>query len=104
MILHTSYNICEDWGWFIDLENETYKIPSSNLIKLKRKNKNVHYNKFEEDEYDEYDYYIKNKRDIEILPIEDVPFFKKNEEYTLYKIGSTTFITVLITCFICFGL
>lgn len=108
MNLNTSYNICEDWGWFIDTEN--YE-PIQSFIKLEklkknRKQDNNYYNridKFYEHRYPDIEY-KKNEKYVEILQMENIPIIGENEEYNICKIGSTTLITVLLTYLIYFVL
>ena len=109
MNLNDSYNICEDWGWFVDIEtSET--IP--NCIKLQSvkkniKNKlNIHSNKLDkiyEDEYPHMDN-TKNQTKVEIIQMEDIKNLQKDEETFIYNIISNTLVTVLLTYFIYFDL
>lgn len=102
MNLDQSYNICEDWGWFIDIETSE-KIP--NIIKFQTEKKKIQFHNNLSIIYeDEYDFYTKNQRDLEIIKIEDKKIIPKGEESSVYNIMSTTLATVLLTYFIYFRL
>lgn len=99
-------NICEDWGWYVDIENNNHILPTNlDFISHKPYKKiNYHYNRLETIEEDEYDYYKKNYKDNEEIELDNC--FKKQSsedkkskdgEIFLYKIGSTTLITALLT-------
>ena len=103
-----TYNIYEDWGWYVDTENNIF-INSKIDIIINKPNKkmesNVKLEKIDE-EKDHYDYYKNNYRDIETLELDssykklEVENEKKNKnsgKLFLYKIGSTTLITALLT-------
>lgn len=85
-----SANLTEEWGWFIDIEkneknekNDKYKVVNKTTYTFP----DLH--SIEED--DEYEYYIKNQKDDE--------FDSKNikESNLIYKVGSTTIITAVLT-------
>lgn len=96
---------CDDWGWYVDTENNLFinstkistnkyyeKIANYKLNKLYNVNENI----------DEYDYYKKNYRDIAKIQLECCVLKSDNNEnkgyqLSLYKIGSTTLITGLLT-------
>jgi hypothetical protein len=88
-------NSCDDWGWYVDIENadisNQYNYNISN-----NKNKNI-------------GHYLNKIETIQEIDIEDLSFYnneinKKNiniKSY-IYKVGSTTIITGLLTYFILF--
>lgn len=89
----TNYNISNDWGWFFDIENNSYINHNTNIHCKKIVNKLP---SIEE----EYNYYKQNHTN---LKCSDFDFdYKEVEEKSvskkelICKIGSTTFITVLL--------
>ena len=116
-----TYNLCEDWGWYVDTENNLLINSNLNMVynssKAYNPYKNINYSRLCKIEEDEYDYYKNNYKDIENLELEleynnikneTKPQEKigekierieneKGENIYLYKIGSTTLITALLT-------
>lgn len=111
-----TYNICDDWGWFVDTDNNL--LINSTIIELnvpnrKYKMMNYHYNRLYPIEEDEYDYVKNNYKDIENLEMNSSykKIERKHEKIVekiqeknssivktyLYRIGSTTIITALLT-------
>ena len=91
-------SICEDWGWYIDTENIRVTNQYNYNIISKNKNKNV-------------GYYLNRIQTIKEFDIEDLSFYNKeinekniNIKNSIYKVGSTTIITALLTYFILFML
>jgi hypothetical protein len=107
-----SYNLCDDWGWYVDTDNALFI--NSNKFHLNIPNRsckmmNYHYNRLYT--IDETDDYLKQKyKDIENLEIHSnyKKIDKKQEKNNnsgqtlFYRIGSTTLITALLTCAIYF--
>jgi hypothetical protein len=93
-----SYQLCDDWGWFIDIENNNC---SENIIQqpcrspIKKFNSRLTY--LPSIEEDDYDYYQKNYKDPEENYDVSVKPPKKNETNTIFNVGSTTLITAVIT-------
>lgn len=103
MISNTSnvvYYISNDWGWYVDTENNTYiNNPNINIYRKKIVNKLPSIK-------EEYNYHNqKSKKDIESLDdVFDCKGIKKNnfnQKYLMFKI-STTLITALFTYTILF--
>ena len=98
-----SYQLCDDWGWFIDIEcNDNILLqPCKPGKKLK-----PHFNKLNVIDEDEYDYYQKNYKDPEEnykIPNKNYDInLKTGENNTLVNVGSTTLITALLTYVIFF--
>ena len=87
--------LCDDWGWYIDTDENLFINNNVNISYKKIKCYTL-----EKIEEDEYDYYEKNNRDIEDLELDSV--YEKIEKrdivkINIYKIGSTTLITALLT-------
>lgn len=108
-----TYNLCEDWGWYIDIDNNSsINLKFNMIIYNTYKNKNylkltqIQEEKENENENDcEYEYYKNNYKDIEDLEYnlenqKDVD--KKSINIILYNICSTTIITALLTYVIFF--
>jgi len=104
-----SCQLCDDWGWFIDIEHNNYH--GNNLLQPCRspvKKFNSYLNKLPKIEEDEYEYYHKNYKDPEeIIYKEDeldydinLKSSNKNELNTIFNVGSTTLITAVLTYFI----
>jgi len=84
----TDYTISNDWGWYVDTENNSYINPK---IYIHYKKIVTNLPSIEE----EYNYHQQNYKDIENLTYE---FDLKNDRRDiLYKIGSTTLLTFLLT-------
>lgn len=101
MNLNTN-NLCEDWGWFIDIETNDSNIllePCKSIKKI-----NIKFNKLQTIEEDEYDYYEKyyNNPEEKYDKIENEN--KKSTEPTnvIVNVGSTTLLTALLTYVIFF--
>jgi hypothetical protein len=86
-----THNICDDWGWYVDIENNL-------LINSNKSRLYIGYNNNKLSKIEEYDYfrYIEDIEDIEDLKSED-----KNG-LSFYTIGSTTLISALLTYSILF--
>lgn len=104
------YQLCDDWGWFIDIEHDGYG--QNILIQQCRspvKKFNSRLDKLPAIEEDEYEYYQKNykdpeeKYDINLRPksnkIKENTINKMGEN-TLFNVGCTTLITAVLTYFI----
>lgn len=98
-------NLCEDWGWYIDLENTKY-IYSTQRKFTNGSNKrfNIHYNKLYTIKEDEFDYYINNQKildDIEYNIEDDIEDDVEENLYHITKIilniGSATIATAVLT-------
>lgn len=99
-----AYQLCDEWGWFIDIEcNDNCKNISLQPCNYRKKIYH-HLNKLQiiEEEHDEYDYYHKNYKD----PEENLNkmYQKYNGNNILINVGSTTLITALLTYVIFFVL
>ena len=86
----------DEWGWFIDIDYE----PKTKIGISNRKNLRVSIlETIEED--NEYDYYKKTLRDLDIEELQNEniePNIQKQKNYNfIYKVGSTTIITALLT-------
>lgn len=98
MILNTTnnityYNISNDWGWYIDTENNSYINTNINIYRKK-----VLDNLASIEE--EYNYHQLNYKDVESLDdiFNDKKLKKKFEQKDfIYNICSTTLITALLT-------
>lgn len=90
-------NLCDDWGWYIDTD-ENLSI-NTNVSMVYTPYKKMRYNVLDKVEEDEYDYYNNNNRDIENLELEYIykNTYENSTKLNIYKIGSTTLITALIT-------
>jgi hypothetical protein len=109
-MISNSYNLSEDWGWFIDIESlrPIYQIKTE-FVKNNNKKLNYHLNRLDPIEEDEYDYYMNNKKEIdyeeEILKIKINETVKCKEDTNMITAyGSTTLITALLTCIVFFVL
>lgn len=110
-------NLCEDWGWFIDIESNNSNIliqPCKIFIKS-----NIHFNKLQtiqEDEYDYYEKYYKNLEEQYDRNMEEQYNTNLEKKYdtnenenkttkpsnTIFNVGSTTLLTALLTYVILF--
>lgn len=94
-------NLSEYWGWYVDIESE-------NITRLQQSNVKKRYNTLEVIyEEDEYDYYKKNTRDLDIEAIQEYKnekIDKKIEGHLVYKVISTTLITGLLSYIVYFVL
>jgi len=115
-----SSQLCDDWGWFIDVESN-YFAGNISLQPCRSpiKKFNSYLNKLPKIEEDEYEYYQKNYKDSEdnydtnLKQTEDnydtnlkqteenydinLKSSNKNEVNTIFNVGSTTLITVVLT-------
>ena len=97
----TSYNLSEDWGWYIDIEssNPVYQI-RTDFVKIPLKKFNQHYN-LEIIVEDEYDYYLSNQKNLDDISLKttDINIEHDNQQYVkqLFNVGSTTMLTALLT-------
>jgi hypothetical protein len=103
-----SCQLCDDWGWFIDIETNNY---GENILlqpcsrpRIKKFNSRV--NKLPIIEEDEYEYYQKNYKDPEEILYKHVDQnyinLKQTTENTknvntVFNVGSTTLITAILT-------
>ena len=100
-----SYNLSEDWGWYIDIESMN-PIPQKPKIVTNfnpnKVNKKINYNLNKlytiEEADDEYEYYIKNSIDIEDR------YIKNNSKKTSYfeNFTSTMCITSILLTYVIF--
>jgi hypothetical protein len=106
MNLNVQYQLCDDWGWFIDIENEEY---GKNILlqpcRSPVKKFNSYSNKLPTIEEDEYEYYQKNYKDPEekfYKVVEEkeginLKYPNKNIGILIFNISSTTLITGILT-------
>ncbi len=107
------HNLCDDWGWYVDIETV---IPicqvQADKVKVLNKKNTMKIIKLETiEEEDEYDYYTFNQKnscefDVENNKI-DKPINKKNNNaliINILNISSTTMLTALLTYVIFFML
>jgi hypothetical protein len=111
-----TYNLSEDWGWYVDTESNLLINYNINMVYNKcnpyrdTPYKNINDSRLcRIEEEDEYEYYKNNYKDIENLELEynyktngrkiqeKEEKLEKSENTNLYKIGSTTLITALLT-------
>jgi hypothetical protein len=94
-------NLCEDWGWFIDIESNNSNIliqPCKIFIKS-----NIHFNKLQTIQEDEYDYYEKYYKNLEEQYDTNENENKTTKpSNTIFNVGSTTLLTALLTYVILF--
>jgi hypothetical protein len=102
-----SYQLCDDWGWFIDIETnnfgENVLLQPCSRPRIKKFNSRV--NNLPTIEEDEYEYYQKNYKDPEEILYKDVQQnyatslknSKENVNNTVFNVGSTTLITAILT-------
>ena len=100
-MISNCYNLTEDWGWYIDIENMR-PINQINNDFVKNKNKNLHQkinNIYTIIEEDEYDYYMNNHKNFEekIYNESNLKNPVINPNNHIISFGSTTLITVFIT-------
>lgn len=93
-MISNSYILNDDWGWFVDIENNQF-------IQLDRcKQKITKLPKIDENEDDEYEYYKKKYYEITIDEVINEccnTYNEKNTNLLLLKITSTTLLTGLLT-------
>jgi hypothetical protein len=114
MNLNVYYQLSDDWGWFIDIDE--YNNCKKNVL-LHPYKRSKHIDKLQTIEEDEYEYYQQNYKDLEEnydinfkspnknarnknarnknAPNKNPP--NKNEDNTIFNVCSTTLITVLLT-------
>jgi hypothetical protein len=108
MNLNMHYQICDDWGWFIDIESDNY---GKNILlqpcrsPIKKFNSYLH--KLPKIEEDEYEYYQKNYKDPEekiykeeiTVEKHDINLKDSNKKVgnSIFNIGSTTLVTAVLT-------
>jgi hypothetical protein len=96
-------NINDDWGWYIDIENNNYI--SFNIIEYHHinTNKKMNYqlNRLETIEEDEYDYLKNNYENHEkiVEELQENNEITKPEKGFFIKLGITTIITTIFTYF-----
>jgi hypothetical protein len=103
--MNVNTNISEDWGWYIDIENNNYinfSIIEYNHDLKSNKKMNYHLNRLETIEEDnEYDYfknnYEHNEKILEILQQNNE--IKKVEKGFFIKLDITTIITTILSYF-----
>jgi len=89
-----NYKISNDWGWYVDTENNSHIDPYINIVRKKIVN---NLSSIEE----EYNYHQPNYKDIECLY--DIINYKELEEKSvsekelICKIGYMTFIAAILT-------
>jgi hypothetical protein len=102
-----NYNLSDDWGWYIDIESINNTTP--NLVYIPNKKISLYINKLDtiEETEDEYDYYMKNQKNLDEMSIKnidkDINIINLKLHY-IFNIGSTTIITALLTYLILFTL
>lgn len=111
------FNISDNWGWYVDIENLSTNINNFEKkrtinMNQKVKNLNIHLNKLDKiDEDDEFEYYVKNSKGTTIYDCLSYNYDKLDTEkdnkeifFTnkIVKFGSTTLLTALLTYFILF--
>jgi len=103
MKLNMYYQLCDDWGWFVDIENADN---NKNIIlqpyKPILKKNNLYLNKLPLiDEEDEYEYYQDNYKDPEekyyIMFKSSNENGKENNNTMKIDMGYTTLITAILT-------
>jgi hypothetical protein len=102
-----SCQLCDEWGWFIDIETDNY---GENILlqpcsrpRIKKFNSCV--NNLPTIEEDEFEYYQKNYKDPEEIIYKEVQQnydinLKKSKQKlnnTIFNVGSTTLITAVLT-------
>jgi uncharacterized phage-associated protein len=118
---YESNQMCDGWGFYVDIENASQNNLNHEIIREKYKIKNFkNYNKYKnydntieycEPIYEEYEYYCKNNLEDKEESELDYCCNKSNDgnEKTLddkkiknfiFKVSSTTVITVVLTYFI----
>lgn len=101
-------SVCDDWGWFIDIETtDNSKNILLQLCKPIMKKNNLDLNKLPPIEEDEYEYYHENYEDPEenydiiLKPSNEIGENNINEnvkrDSNILDVGSTTFITAVLT-------
>ena len=86
-----SYKTFDEWGWFIDIENNCI-IEDNYQIEKSIYNNNLPVIKEVEQEYeDDYDYYKKNYKDPEDIYVDKEVTISKKETKIFYKIKNYLF-------------
>ena len=98
-IVNNEVLINDDWGWFIDIDYESKPQLTSNIKKLT-------FNTLKTiDEDDEYYYHKNNFRDFELDELQchkNIEVKEQKDHNLIYKVGSSTLLTVLLSCIIYF--
>ena len=112
-----NFELCDDWGFYIDIESNENSYDNAEIIKKKYKIKNLYpynkYNKFKKDYKgdhieticEEYEYYCKKSTDNDDASVEKYnnQECSKNEKNSiLIMVSSTTLITFILTYVIYF--
>jgi hypothetical protein len=121
-----NYNISDNWGWYVDIETSLPTDNNYQQIKIdntKLKKLSIHLNKLDKivEEEHEYDYDVKNNKNDRndkndkndynsfvqknlIIKVEKIEenIKKNNENITIFKVISTTLITLSLTYIIWF--
>ena len=101
-------NLSDYWGWYVDFEIENnIQLQQSNIKKIKYNILDIIH------EEDEYEYFKKNCKDLDFDIETLIEYSKENkqpniqekkENSLIYKVGSTTLITALLTYIVYFVL
>lgn len=98
----TYYNLSDDWGWYVDIENmkPVYQInPVYTFIQDTKIN--YHFNNLETNEEDEYEYFINNQKNIVKVEFKHnnntMTYHSKDILKNIFNIGSTAIITAVFT-------
>lgn len=102
-----SCQLSDDWGWFIDVESNSFtQNISLQPCKPVVKKFNSYLNKLPKIEEDQYEYYHKNYKDPEEIIYKEneldydinLQSLNKNKEVNIiFNVGSTTLITAVLT-------
>lgn len=107
-MISNSYDLCDDWGWYVDIESTKpcFQIKTE-FVKVRNKKLNQHLNNLHTIiEEDEYDYYMNNQKNIETIELNmDLKKYETIKTCNMVvNIGSTTIITALLTYMLFFVL
>lgn len=94
-----TYNLGEDWGWYFDTENDCYinNSTTTQVYNIKKIDKKINYYINKMDPIEEQDEYYDEELDPEYYCIKINKNTDKKNDISLYKISSTTIITLLLT-------
>jgi hypothetical protein len=82
--------LCDDWGWYVDIEN----VSSSYDKKQQEHNYNVHINYNNDDDEDEYTYYLHMNKKTDF----NIEYYFNGKKYQyLDNIATTTTIIAILT-------